>query len=204
MPGMRYALKTYLSNEWIETQSAMEAWSREWWILLGNLESCSSLISPRSWFRRDILLKASLTPCPIPCKQLKSINIFVSLPHCIFLLTLVTIWNVSNIYLFTSLSVSPTWQWTHKYRAFSWLAAVFPEPQCPVYGTSSTHICWKNERMNERWVLGIQFATMEAWGLTLHVRLQRLSLVKTLNRVWWAGQIKKNFFFSSWTCKYCP
>lgn len=117
---------------------------------------------------------------PLP---VNSSDLLISLSPCLttfFFLHLSLSENVSNIYLFTSLSVSPTWQWAHKWRAFSWLAAVFPEPQCPAYGTSSTHICWKNKRMNERWVLGLQFAAMEGWGLTLHVRLQRLSLAKTL------------------------
>lgn len=126
------------------------------------------------------LLKASPTPCPY---LIKSSDLLISLSPYLttfFFLRLSLSENVSNIYLFTSLSVSPTWQWAHKCRAFSWLAAVFPEPQCPAYGTSSKHICWKNERMNEWWVLGLQFATVEAWGLTLHVRLQRLSLAKTL------------------------
>ena len=42
--------------------------------------------------------------------------------------------NVSNIYLFTSLSVSPTWQWAHKWRVFSWLLPYSQSPSAQLMG----------------------------------------------------------------------
>lgn len=137
----------------------------EWGILLGNLESWSSLTS-RSWLNCDTFLKSSPTLCPRPTDSWN----LPAFPYLTlyFFSALVTIWK----YIFICLLACLFLPLDCEFMSVGILSGLLLFAQSHytqiIVCDNQTFVERMTDWMNEWWVLEIQLACTEARGLSLY------------------------------------